>query len=295
MKNFVAVYSKIIGLIALVIVLSLLFSEPSMILAKSVNTIGTELSYATADETRVRTIMDFGDNEHIQAFPTQIGTWSSVEYDAAQVAQQLGADVLLMRAYWQPKYSQPVFFLIMQSNNRSSFHPPIVCYPALGFAIEEEGKVALPVPNASWAEGPWLSEWDVTFNGTIAAKKLVVVREAPDGSISERRVVLYFYVKDRLLGSDTVTMVRVSALAPLEGSYEQSLTTTMAFAGETIPYMFELQRDEPLLIETLISGSALQQAALVMILLMPLTIFCYPQLRTFYQRRCNGNHRSRGA
>ncbi len=295
MKNFVEAYSKIIGLIVLVIVLSLLFSEPSMILAKSVTTIGTELSHATSDETRVRTIMDFGDNEHIQAFPTQIGSWASVEYDSAQVAQQLGADVLLMRAYWQPKYAQPVFFLIMQSNNRSSFHPPIVCYPALGFTIEEEGKVTVPVQNASWAEGPWLSEWDVTFNGTIAAKKLVVAREAADGSISERRVVLYFYVKDRIMGSDTVTMVRVSALAPLEGSYERELTTTMAFTGETIPYMFELQRDEPLLIETLRAGSALQQAALVLMLLMPLMIFCYPSLHAFYQRRSSGGRRSRGS
>ena len=286
MKSFFEEYSKIIGLLVLVFVIILLLSTPSMILAKAVTTIGTELSHATEDETHVRTKMDFGSNEHIQAFPMQIGNWTGSDYNTTRVAESLGADVLLMRAYSHPKLYQPVFFLIMQSNNRSSFHPPIVCYPALGYTIVEEGKEEVSVQNASWAEGQWLSEKDVTFNGTIAVKKLVVVKEAEeDGKITERRVVLYYYVKDRPFASNTVTMVRVSAIAPTEGSYEGVLNISKEFMGDTVPCMFEMQREEPTLFTLLASGSATDKVALVMLILAPLAIIFYPQLKEIPRRR----------
>ncbi len=282
MGRFFGEYSKIIGLLVLVFVIIMLFSTPSMILAKAVTTIGTELSHATEDETHVRTKMDFGNNEHIQAFPKQIGDWTASDYNTTRLAESLGADVMLMRAYSHPKLYQPVFFLIMQSNDRSSFHPPIVCYPALGYTIAEEGKEEVLVQNASWAEGQWLSEKDVTFNGTIAVKKLIVVKEAEeDGEITERRVVLYYYVKDRPFASNTVTMVRVSAIAPTEGSYEGVLNISKEFMGDTVPCMFEMQREEPTLFTSLASGSIVEKAALLMLLLVPLAIIFYPQIRKF--------------
>jgi hypothetical protein len=175
---------------------------------------------------------------------------------------------------------QPVFFLIVQSNNRSSFHPPIVCYPALGYTIEEEGKELVPVHNASWAGGQWLSEMDVTFNGTIVVKKLVVAKESEeDGKVTERRVVLYFYVKDRPVASNTVTMVRVSAIAPTEGSYDGILNISKEFMGDTIPYMFEPKEKEHFIFTILASGSIVEKAALLMLILVPLAIIFYLQLR----------------
>ena len=45
--DFFEDYAKIFGLLVLVFVIILLFSTPSMILAKRVTMIGTELSYAT--------------------------------------------------------------------------------------------------------------------------------------------------------------------------------------------------------------------------------------------------------
>ena len=140
MKSFIEEYSRIIGLLSLVFVIIILFSTPSLLLAKTVTMIDTELSHASGDETHVRAKLDFGNNEHMQAFPEQIGDWKSSDYNTTRIAKSLGADVMLMRAYSHPKLYQPVFFLIMQSNNRSSFHPPVVCYPALGYTIEEEGK-----------------------------------------------------------------------------------------------------------------------------------------------------------
>lgn len=288
MGRFFGEYSKIIGLLVLVFVIILLFSTPSMILAKAVTTIGTELSHATEDEMRVRTKMDFGSNEHIQAFPMQIGDWKASDYNTTRIAESLGADVLLMRAYSHPELYQPVFFLIMQSNNRSSFHPPIVCYPALGYTVEEEGKEMVPVRNVSWVEDPWLSEEAVTFSGTMAVKKLIVAKEAEEeGKVTERRVVLYYYVKDNPFGvtSNTITMVRVSAIAPTEGSYEGILNISKEFMGNTIPCMFEMQKEEPVLFTILASGSVADKVALVMLFLAPLAIIFYPQLKEIPRRR----------
>jgi hypothetical protein len=273
-------YCRIIGLLLLAFVLIILLSTPSSLLAKSITTIGTELSHASASETPVRTLMDFGSTEHMRAFPRQIGDWRGMDYNASQTAERLGADVMLMRAYSHPNYYQPVFFLILQSMNRSSFHPPPVCYAALGYSIEEEAAEEVLVQNLSWAEGPWWAERDVSFNGTIAVKKLVVVKESEeDGKVTERRVVLYFYVKDNPFASDTVTMVRVSALAPLDGSYDEILMVTKEFMGDTIPCMFELRREEPVLFTLLASGSVMGKVALVALFLPPLALIFYPLVR----------------
>jgi len=283
MTSFLEEYRKIIGLLSLAFVIIILFSTPSMLLAKSITAIGTELSYATEDETRVRTKLDFGSNEHMRAFPEQIGDWKGSDYNTTAIAERLGADVLLMRAYSHPKLYQHVFFLIMQSTNRSSFHSPLVCYPALGYKIEGEGKEKIPVRNASWVEEPVFgaSEDRSSINEIISAKKLIVTKGS-SGTVTERKVVLYFYVKENL-APNKITMVRVSARAPTEGSYDGILNITEEFMGDTIPYMFELreEEEEPVLFTILASGSVIGKVALVMLILAPLMIIFYPQMRKF--------------
>ena len=279
MKSFFEEYSKIIGLLVLVFVIILLHTTPSTILAKTVTTIGTELSHATGDETPVRTKMDFGNGEHMRAFPKQIGDWTGSDYNTTRVAESLGADVMLLRTYSHPKLYQPVFFLIVQSNNRSNFHPPIVCYPELGYTTEEEGKELVPVHNVSLAAGRWI-ECDTPSNVTISVKKLIVTKESEGGGkVTERRVVLYYYVKDRPPASNTVTMIRVSALAPTEGSYEGVLNISKEFMGDTVPYMFEPKAKEHFIFTILASGSIVEKAELLMLLLVPLAIIFYPQIR----------------
>lgn len=193
MKSFFEEYSKIIGLLLLAFVIIMLFATPSMIFAKAITTIDTELSHASRDETPVRTLMDFGSNEHIRSFPKQIGDWNGSDYNTTRIAESLGADVMLMRAYSHPKLYQPVFFLIMQSNK--------------------------------------------------------------------------------------VTMVRVSALAPLEGSYDGILDITKEFMGDTIPCMFEIrEEEEPIIFIVLASGSGsvIGKVAVVLLFLALLTIIFYP-------------------
>jgi hypothetical protein len=286
--EFFEEHAKIIGLLMLAFVIIMLFSTPSMILARRVTVIGTELAYASGDELPVRTKLDLGNNEHIKAFPKGIGEWSSgFDYDTTGLRQQLGADVVLMRAYSNPNLYQPVFFLIMQSNNRTSFHPPIVCYPALGYTIEEEGKETVTVHNASWIEEPVISLKEMKLTEAILpVKKLVVVKNAADtGRVMERRVVLYFYVKEPPLSSNAITMVRVEALAPTDGSYEGILNESKEFMLETIPCMFELQRPERSLFTSLATGSIAAKLVLLILFLAPVTVIFFPELRALGYRR----------
>ncbi|MBN1455702.1 MAG: exosortase-associated EpsI family protein [Methanomicrobia archaeon] len=278
--DFFADYAKIIGLLMLAFVIIMLFSTPSTILAKRVTMIGTELSYATGNELPVRTKMDLGNTQHLQAFPKQIGEWSGYDYDTTGLQEQLGADVMLMRAYSHPKLYQPIFLLVMQSYNRTSFHPPIVCYPALGFTIEDEGHEIVTVQNASWVEDPWFSAVERHNETVLPVKKLVVVKQAADTSrVTERRVVLYFYVKEPPLSSDAISMVRVEALAPTDGSYDGILNISREFMSETIPCMFEVQRPEQVLFFSLASGSRLNKLMLILLFLAPLLVIFYPELR----------------
>jgi hypothetical protein len=253
MKSFFEEYSKLIGLLLLGFVLIILLS--------------------------------------MQAFPKQIGDWSASDYNTTGIEESLGADMMLMRAYSHPKLYQPVFFLIIQSKNRSSFHPPIVCYPALGYTIEEEGKAKIFVQNISWVEKPLFPSWESRkeelgyFNGTISAKKLIVVKESEgengnkNKKVTERRVVLYFYVKGSSFTSDKVTMIRVSALAPLEGSYDGILNITREFMGDTLPYMFELQKKEPLVLFILLASLA-GKVVVGLLFLAPLVIIFYPRIKS---------------
>ena len=294
MRSFLEEYSRLVGLLLLSFVFIFLFSTPSMILAKTITTIDTELSRASGAATPVRTLLDFGNNEHIQAFPRQVGEWTAAnDYNTTQVAESLGAEVVLLRAYKHPKFYQPVIFLIVQSNARSSFHPPIVCYPAMGYEIEEEGKARIEVQNLSWVEKPLYAAWagegtggeragaaSRNFNDTISAKKLVVVKKAAAGEVTERLVVLYFYVKESPFTSENITLVRVSALAPTKGSYDGVLGVTKEFLGESVPRMFEPRREEERVIFILLGlGSVVGKVAVGLLLLLPLLLLFYPQIK----------------
>ena len=281
MKSFFEEYSKIIGLFLLVFVISLLLSTPSMIFARSIAVLDTELSHVSEDAVHVRTKIDFGNNEHMRAFPNDIGGWEGSDYNTTRVAESLGADVMLMRDYINPETFQPVIFLIIQSNKSSSFHPPVVCYPALGYTIEEEGKAEIPVHDVSWVEEPMLvyPHNTVPSNVTLPAKKLIVVKQSKEGEkVTERRVVLYFYVKESPFTSDAFTMIRVSALAPTEGSYDGILNLTTEFMGNTIPCMFELRKEEPSVLFILFA-SLLGKVVIGLLLLVPLSIMFYPEIK----------------
>jgi len=53
-------------------VIIFLSSSPSTLFAKTIATIDTELSHVSGDAVSVRAKMDFGNNEHMRAFPNNI-------------------------------------------------------------------------------------------------------------------------------------------------------------------------------------------------------------------------------
>ena len=278
--SFFREYSKIIGILVLAFVIIILLSPSSMLVSRQITIIDTELYRASGNESSVRTKIDFASNEHINSFPMEVEDWRGIEYNSTQMMERLGADVILMRAYSHPKLYQPIFFLILQSDNRSSFHPPIVCYPAMGYEIEEEGEESIDIEDVSWMESPFMGnieeEASEDSNGRINVKKLIVYKES-EGKVNERRVVLYFYVKDNPLSTDNVTMIRVSALAPTTGSYDDTLSICKDFTNDAVPQMFELREGGDSIAVRLIEYGILGWVLLVVMVLVPFLIMFYPK------------------
>lgn len=267
-------YFTIIGVLALTVVISILLLPPSMILARTVTFIDTSSYRASADQTLVRTKMDLSSSEDIRQFPKAIGEWTGIDYETSQIEEALKADVILIRAYQSQSFYQPIFLLIMLSSDPGSFHPPPICYPQLGYQIEEEGKEEIPLLNMDWVSY-WRSEAEQKIATSINVNKLVVSQES-NGKVTERRVVLYFYVKGQI-SKDELTMVRVSALAPIDMSYDGVLSLTKDFMGEVIPRLFEFYEEEILAAYLAKSGPGwLLMAVLVLI---PLAVIIYPWCR----------------
>jgi hypothetical protein len=267
--NFFRQYSLIIGGLALILVIILLALVPSTILAPQATFIGTDLQHASQGETQVRTKMDFGDIEHLQTFPKNFGNWIGLDFDPSEMAEALGADFLILRTYLNTTYYQPVHFIIMQSQEPSSFHPPPVCYQAANWKIEEESVAAIAVADVNWAE----AMEPVSIN----VKKMVVSRESGEG-VKQREIVLYYYVKGKLF-ENKVTMIEASASVPAEGSYESILAAVKGFLGETVPYMFEHVAGEKEIMAVYLARSWGGWVVMVILVLIPLAIIIYPRVR----------------
>lgn len=282
-------YLTLAGLFVLTLIIAMLFSTPSTIFARQATFIDTELSHASGHETPVRLRMDIGSIEHMAAFPTQIADWRvRTEYDTSKTEESLGADLILTRAYSRAGLypAAAIFFTIVQSSNRSSFHPPIVCYPAMGYAIEGEGIEIITVANTSWIEPPLMGTWEQRGinRSSISVKKLVVTKGSDaEGEVKERRVVLYFYVKDNPLMSDKVTMVRVSAVIPVHGpigSSEKILNDCKELTADMIPYMFEFpEKEEDIIAVTLAKSGIGGWCVLAVLLGLPILVILYPRVK----------------
>ena len=89
-------YSVLFGLFALVCVIVLLFSTPDSLFSRGVSFIDSELNRSSGNEAYVITKMNLGSQEHVSAFPTEIGEWKGYDYDTTRVSEDLGADVVLL-------------------------------------------------------------------------------------------------------------------------------------------------------------------------------------------------------
>ena len=269
--DFYKRYSLLLGLLALALIIALLLSTPRLVFSPGVTFIDSELHRSSGNEAYVRTKMDFGNSEHVNTFPHEFSEWQGYDYDTAGAKESLGADIILLRGYDYPGLYQPIFFLILQAKTGSSFHPPPLCYLGMGFEVESEGKEQVTVEDPNWRASPDYS---------IPMTRLVISRES-GGTVTERRVVLYFYVKGNQFTSDTITMIRVEGLAPIDGSYDGILGIEKDFIALSIPYMFDPSEEgtwRPLAVQLAESGAG-GYLAIALMAFVPLAIILYPRLR----------------
>jgi len=253
-----------------------------MVSPRGVSLIATELHGSSGKEIFVRTKLDFAHPETMKDFPQNIGQWHSTSYDWSRLKESLGAEIMPSRAYRHPDFPNTVFFLIIHGTNMSCFHPPIVCYPALGYEMIEEGEVKVPIETTLCAQEHWRSEKEGSlFKGEMNTKKLVVVKRSKNGEITERRVVLYYYVRDeRMSVAKEMTMVRLSALAPVSGSDRNALETMKKLASDTFPEMFEVKLDERTIAEmVIIKYGAPGFLVIAMLVSAPIIFMLLPLIR----------------
>ena len=271
-------YLTIVGIFLLVVSITLMCSNSELIFSKSVSFIGTELSKAPVHETFAWSKTGFKTNERIMDFPMKLGEWEGRDWDkreSANLQETLGANVFLMRDYTRPGLYMPIFFLIVQAKESSTLHPPIVCYKCLGYHVDEQ-KDVIRVTNASQGGASYDS---VLTGGTIPMKKLVVSKTS-GGKVTERRVVLYCYMRGGQFSSDTINLVRVSAIVPIQGSYDGILEEMKGFAGLAIPQLFEFrqERESQILITKLASWGAQGGFLIFLAFAIPVALISYPFL-----------------
>jgi hypothetical protein len=266
-------YAVHLGLLALVLVIVILLSAPGSVFSAGVSFVDSTLHRSSGEGTYVTTKMDFGDAGEVNAFPKEIGEWTGFDYETSEIKESLGADALLLRSYVSPGIYSGVDFLILQAETETSFHPPPVCYAAIGFEIEEQGKERVLIEDAEWARA-------TSSTVSIPVEKAVILRKS-GGRIRERRLVLYFYVKGNQLTSDAITLIRVEAQAPVDASYEGILGVEKEFIALAVPYMFDPGGDHAgKTLAARLAGSGFGGYLAIMLLLFaPLAIAVYPKTR----------------
>jgi len=266
-KNFIT------GIILLSVVVIMLVISPVSFFSPMV-TLGNSLYSSASKEVSVQTKDNFGNQVVVENFPKIIGQWQGYDYPVAQYLSLLQADALLLRVYEPPTFSQPIFFTIVQSKSDASFHPPNVCFTAQGYKIEDQSQENVTITDAAWAPDP--------SNITIPVNTMVVTLNNSDGTITERRLILYFYVKGNQFYSDTVTMVQLDAMIPLQGSYADNLTDEKAFLNDVIPTMFSSSTTDntyhPIFL-TLIDWGAGGYIVIALLILIPAAIIFYPKIK----------------
>jgi hypothetical protein len=265
--------AMILGIIVFLCVAVVLVATPSSLFSPMVTFIDSELYNSSGHEAFVNTTTDFGSTTQMAAFPRIVGKWTGADFPVSEYVKLLGADVMLVRSYEPSTFTQPVFLVIVQAKTESSFHPPKVCVVAQGDEVQEEGEVTIDVTDAAWVKGP--------STVSVPLKKLVVVRKNAEGTIIERRILLFCYVKGNQFYSDTITMIQIEALAPIQGSYEDSLKEQKDFITQAVPLMFSPGSDSqwsPLFF-TFTKWGIGGYLLILILLLAPISLIVYAAIR----------------
>ncbi|MFC1937641.1 exosortase-associated EpsI family protein [Chloroflexota bacterium] len=282
-------YGTIIGLLLMVFLAVLLFTSPQDIFGGGCY-VATEPSTDSGDRTHVILKTDLSHAEELKDFPRQIGEWQGFDHEISRLEQTLQADVALLRTYAQDELIQPLFLALIHSSAPSSFHHPPYCYTCLGYKIEEVDYDRVYVPDTEQflksggdinrppqraQEEPGKSAaW-----GWVPVNKLVVFKQKGD-EVTERRLVLYFYIMENKIAGDTMNMVRVSALIPISEPYDGTLNSAREFMGETIPLLFApaQTRQKETLVTHLLGWGPGGYVVIFLLFSIPIAISIYSRL-----------------
>ena len=203
-------YWVLIGIGLLMIVVLVLLASSDMIFSPTITVIGSDFNKTRSNEISVKTRTDFSSPQQMNNLPYDIGKWHGRDYDTKAIVQSLGANFAIVRGYDPNTFTQPLFLTIVQSKTNSSFHTLEGCLSLQGFEFQENSKDSLVMTGPNWTQG------DASL--TIPLNRLVITKTTPDGSIYERKLILFFYVKGNQYYSDLTTLVEVERLIPLPGT-----------------------------------------------------------------------------
>lgn len=261
------------GIIIFSVIAILLIISPISFFSPMV-TLGNSLYTSSSGSVSVQTKENLGNQTVMENFPKSIDGWEGYDYPVEQYLALLKADAMLVRVYEPPTFSQPIFFTIVQSKSDFSFHNPSVCFTAQGYKIQDEGQESVVITDTAWSREP--------TNITIPLNKLVATASNEDGALTERRLILYFYVKGNQFYSDTISMVQVDALIPLQGSYDDVLVQERTFLNKVIPLMFSpTQVDNAYhpIILTIIDWGVRGYIVIMILILIPAAVIFYPAIK----------------
>jgi hypothetical protein len=267
-------YLVSIGIGILTLVVLVLLISPSYIFSPMITVIGGDLNKSSPSQVSVATKMELSDPNQVQAFPKDIGKWHGTDYDTTYTTKALNANVVMLREYDPDTFTQPLFLTIVQSKTNSSFHSlDKYCLVDQGFKIQENTKDSLLVTNPTWSTG----RSDVI----LPLNRLVVTRNSKTGEIVERSVVLFFYVKGNQFYNDMITMIEVQGLAPVTGSYEDTLQEEKLFLNQVVPLLFQpsYQGNWDPFFNTLAQKGFGGYLAIALMLMLPLGIIMYPFIK----------------
>jgi hypothetical protein len=249
----------LIGFFVLALVLVVLLYRPAPGPRGAFIDIDTQLQGESGKVKVAKLKINLNEQRHLDNFPRQIGDWQALDNEKGESLKRiLVADVLLLRTYSKEKFGQPIFLLITHSQRGSSFHPPPVCYKAYGYSIGEESEATISTedralrkrideqsPDTTDQQSPETpGEWLATklnipiYPAEIPVNKLVVYKTDKDETV-ERRLVFYLYLRDLEFISHEFSMLRVSALIPVNGHYDDIEKEMKDFMSEVLALTLE--------------------------------------------------------
>jgi len=245
-------------LFALSAVCIILFSSPEDIF-RGVSIIDTGLYHKTPNELLTASYFDFYDQSDLERFPENISGWIGRDFSPTEwQIRVLGAKVLLLRMYSYE--DEKIEFVLVHSENRSSFHSPDVCYKANGW--ESIGSGIEPVEIHEWGSN-------------VSVNKLIVRKG------NTRKVVLYWYMWGQGIPRNNKNCVLTRVEIPFVDDDAEALGTGKTFVAKLLPQMYKSRMESEIIAKQMVDKFGIFGAIIDVVLIsIPLIMILYRKSKT---------------